>query len=435
MKKEILVSKLFFCQTVSHCSDQEFLLDCISNMQKQHEIHRKHGNDPGCKIMIDQGARNNHSDLVYESLAESANNTLFQPIFKITFAMEGDHRFTDIARKLASGILGTFQFGNTIELLVFDGVNVINWSLETDRPMDTDLFDSTLNSVEVELSGIGVSVVDQIQSIIASMQAGERTNGNVKALGKPLWTSRTLILGDGSPSNESAQEWVRKWIGDFNSTEQVNDSSAVFTAGWGNNLIHFKKSISAISEFSDVFSSMQFIYAKLHLTNDIATGFLEKVRSKKIDSKSQTELKKAEDDFFYIEYTLLEAEYSLQGLHRKLLLAILAAWRVKDLIKNINYKIQRIKLLLSEALNEKYGLIQKNIRGLLLVIGIFEVLGAAVEIIHLSHSPEVELSRATGFLNLVHSANPDILITTLLATLIVLGLLAIAFGITKEGAS
>jgi hypothetical protein len=173
----------------------------------------------------------------------------------------------------------------------------------------------------------------------------------------------------------------------------------------------------------------------LHLTNDIATGFLKNVRSKKINSKSQAELKKAEDDFFYIEYTLLEAEYSLQGLHRKILLAILAAWRVKDLIKNINYKIQRIKLLLAEALNEKYGLIQKNIRGLLLVIGIFEVLGAAVEIIHLSHSPEVELRRATGFLNLVHSANPDVLITTLLGTLLVLGLLAIAFGITKEGAS
>ena len=385
--------------------------------------------------MIEQGARNNHSDLVYESLAESANNALFQPIFKVTFVMEGDHHFAGIAKKMAGGVLRTFRFGSTIELLVFDGVNVINWSLETERPMKTDIFDSTLNAVEVELSGIGVTVADQVQEIIASKQTVERTEGNAKVLGKPLWTSRTLILGDDVQSKENVQEWARKWIGDFNSAEQVNDSNAVFTAGWGNNLIHFKKSVSEISEFSEVFSSMQFIYAKLHLTNEIATGFLRKVRSKKIDSKNQAELKKAEDDFFYIEYTLLEAEYSLQGLHRKMLLAILAAWRVKDLIKNINYKIQRIKLLLSEAISEKYGLIQKNIRGLLLVIGIFEVLGAAVEIIHLSHSPEVELRRATGFLNLVHSANPDVLITTLLATLLVLGLLAIAFGITKEGAS
>jgi hypothetical protein len=349
--------------------------------------------------------------------------------------MEGDHHFAGIAKKMAGGVLRTFRFGSTIELLVFDGVNVINWSLETERPMKTDIFDSTLNAVEVELSGIGVTVADQVQEIIASKQTVERTEGNAKVLGKPLWTSRTLILGDDVQSKENVQEWARKWIGDFNSAEQVNDSNAVFTAGWGNNLIHFKKSVSEISEFSEVFSSMQFIYAKLHLTNEIATGFLRKVRSKKIDSKNQAELKKAEDDFFYIEYTLLEAEYSLQGLHRKMLLAILAAWRVKDLIKNINYKIQRIKLLLSEAISEKYGLIQKNIRGLLLVIGIFEVLGAAVEIIHLSHSPEVELRRATGFLNLVHSANPDVLITTLLATLLVLGLLAIAFGITKEGAS
>jgi hypothetical protein len=177
---------------------------------------------------------------------------------------------------------------------------------------------------------------------------------------------------------------------------------------------------------------MQYLYAALHLTNEFVTSFLAKIKSSDVSKKSKMDLKEAGNKFFFLEYTLLETEYSLQGFQRKILLSFLVAWRIKDLIKNINYKIQRIKSLVYEAIAEKYGKFQRRIRAMLFLIGTTEIIGAAVEVIHLSHSAEVAEAHTYGLLRVIHSVNPDLLITGLLIALFALAGFAIRSGIAEE---
>ena len=429
------MTDIFFNQTVLPREGGDGFIKHLLEWMKKQTPERVDGyrEEFGAIVKHGGGVNDSHSDFVYESLSESASNIFFDPIANLIFVKKDQKFFSEVSERISSKIFSYCQLGDSISLVVFEKIAVLNWRVTMQDLGQCSIFQRSRESVEAELSQIGGMLVKCLSDSFAmeNKNLSRGQGANTKYPPTALWTSRTLLISESSINNQNSS-WVDNWVEDSEGISKVVSPDAIFLCGWGNNLIRFNKTASPIDEFIAVSNGMQYLYASLHEANNLVTGCLKKLKSHEVDKKVKQSMKEVGSNFFLLEYTLLETEYSLQGLQRKLLLSFLSAWRIKDLIQNVSYKIQRIKLMVDDAITERYSNGQRWIRAILFVIGTIEVVGAAVEVIHLSHSPEVAEKPTFGVLRLIHAVNPDLLITLLLALLFVLAGFAVWWGVVRE---
>ena len=423
------MNKAFICQSVSKFYSEKSIgrttfLDKLSTESNAltTDIDDR---SLGCQIERTHKAIKSNASQVYETLAESEDNKLIQPQLKLTVSKNTS---TDFIECVKTKVIPGCIFYDEIEVLFFDKITIINWELHRNEDTFEEIYSLDKDLVEAELSLIGKRVSDYIYNLL--IKAGLISNYKNKSY-ELLWTTRVLIItkSDQPPSNEN---WIEKWMGDKESVFKVESANANFHAGWGNHLIVAGICDDLINKFSEILASIQSIYARLHLLNKVVTSHLDKLHIEDVGKADLLALKKIEHDFFYIEYSLLEAEHSLQGFQRQVLFAYLNAWRMKELIKNMNYKLEKIRLLVSEIVRDKYSFVQKNIRAMLFLIGTIEAVGAAVEIVDLAFSHEAIASPQFGILKLIRYTTPDMIITTLFVFLMILASVAFLLNVPEN---
>ena len=424
----------FLCQSVAKIESRHYIFGEISALLSQAENLPPPAQDAD-SIPLAADFSPNKPGQLYETISESASNMLFTPEARLKLTDEATRCLLKKSTPLMRGLCPSVELAGPPEALIFGEIVVIRWRVSASKDCFHHILATDVSHIEKNLSKLGDLICACFEEQFAA-----KTRSNI-AQNKPknetrfisLWTSRTLCLP--KDDRESIKSpWVRRWITQQGAPAQVICEDAVFSVGWGNSMIEYRPLTKIIDLYSDASAKLQYIYTKLHLINEGASKHLSHLSKSSATKQRLKNIRDLEYKFFHVNYSLMEAEYLHQGLEANLLNAYLEAWRLRRLISNIEYKLQKIRSITSELLAEKNEAIQGNIKALLMFIGSIEVLGAVVEIIDLSFSKEVREDRVFGILHLVSLENPDIIITSVLIVLISIVIASIIFGVpsTKE---
>lgn len=353
----------------------------------------------------------------YDSLSSSARNDLIDPIFK--FELEGH---IDISTDgVDSDDVMVTRIDN-VRTYVWDSLAVVSWN--TCGSIEV-ISDGDVERVERHLSLLGKKVVDLIFDRQLSAGLDELLAPEV------LWTSRTMIVRKGLRDKYAA--FIDSWASrsGLSSPKRMGDEKVYI--GWGNCLIEsYAENSKLIGRFGIANMQMQYLYASLEQVNIQLKPLLQRLAGGESPVPILNSVKQLEHSFFYTDYVILDFEHKLQGFDKTLFDDFMESWKISGLKNSIEVKLSRIRALATDLSLQRTQAVQHRISSLLVIIGVMEVLGALVELVHMANSEEGRSSLRFGLLSMIRHVAPDTILSAAMIILVLLSCLIFIYGAKED---
>ena len=323
-----------------------------------------------------------------------------------------------------------FVIAPQLSMVIYKNVMILGWQID---PKDVGLFENlNVEIFEEQVSSVGSRLFDLACRSLRTIR-GTGLPDDLKI--RCMWTSRTMVLSEGSKNIEAS--FVRNFV-KHTETSDVGFEKIIekfhekkFHAGWGNNLL-LSDSQQLTESYFGIYCELQYLYVQAHLINEGLSSILSRMRHSDLRAADLRDLKEFEYEFFYISFGLSELQHLTQGMQRSVLLDFMQVWQFEQFYADVDRKINRLRQFVTGRLGERYGIIQRNIRTMLYLIGSIEIIGAFVSIIDLADSDRSGGFLKFGVLGLIRQINPDILVTGSFLLFAGLAVVVLSLGISGD---